>query len=190
MFESAIAMLILMFLLVLVSFVGTILLAVWTYKDAKKRDMEPVLWTLLAVFVPYYIGVIAYLVVREKHKIYNCPRCGTNVNEDYAVCPTCALPLRRQCPQCGMNCEETWRNCPRCSAEIPPVEYPFAKPQPQKSNLARNIILLILANVVLFVGIYASMLSFLVKAEVYSDESGMSFTEEYTEEFDFFQGDL
>ena len=39
-------------------------LAVWVYKDAKKRDMNAVVW-LLIVLLSGCIGCIIYLVVRE-----------------------------------------------------------------------------------------------------------------------------
>ncbi len=39
-------------------------LAVWVHKDAKKRDMNAVLW-LLIVLLSGCIGCIIYLIVRE-----------------------------------------------------------------------------------------------------------------------------
>jgi len=39
-------------------------LAVWVYKDAKKRDMNAAVW-LLIVLVSGCIGCIIYLIVRE-----------------------------------------------------------------------------------------------------------------------------
>lgn len=39
-------------------------LAIWVYKDAKKRDMNAAVW-LLIVLVTGCIGCIIYLVVRD-----------------------------------------------------------------------------------------------------------------------------
>jgi hypothetical protein len=39
-------------------------LAIWVYKDAKKRDMNAAVW-LLIVLVTGFIGCIIYLVVRD-----------------------------------------------------------------------------------------------------------------------------
>ena len=39
-------------------------LALWVYKDAKKRDMNAVVW-LLIVLVTGCIGCIIYVIVRE-----------------------------------------------------------------------------------------------------------------------------
>ncbi len=45
-------------------FVVAILVAVWVYKDAKKRDMNAAVW-LLIVLITGCVGCIIYLVVRD-----------------------------------------------------------------------------------------------------------------------------
>ncbi|MBE6755075.1 MAG: zinc ribbon domain-containing protein [Ruminococcaceae bacterium] len=187
---TAVIVMILLFLLIFgLGVTTTVLTAVWVYKDAKKRNMDAIMWTLLAVLIPSYIGLIIYLVSRQKEKLYVCPRCGGDVKTDYAVCPTCTLPLRRQCPQCGLACEETWHNCPRCSAVLEPMMYPMAKPQEKKDHLVRNIVLLIVANIVAVIALYASIFAFAFNnPEVfYEDEFNMPYTEEY-DEFDIYPG--
>ena len=47
-----------------VFFIISLLLAIWVYKDAKKRDMNAAVW-LLIVLVTGCIGCIIYLVVRD-----------------------------------------------------------------------------------------------------------------------------
>lgn len=49
-----------------------ILLAVWVYRDAKKRGMEATLWLLL-VLLTGLIGLIVYLIVRRDHPIQPPP---------------------------------------------------------------------------------------------------------------------
>jgi len=49
-----------------------ILLAVWVYRDAKKRGMEATLWLLL-VLLTGFIGLIVYLIVRRDHPIQQPP---------------------------------------------------------------------------------------------------------------------
>jgi len=51
-------------ILVAVFFIVALLLAIWVYKDAKKRDMNAAVW-LLIVLVTGCIGCIIYLVVRD-----------------------------------------------------------------------------------------------------------------------------
>ena len=53
-----------MIVLVIVWFVISLLIAIWVYKDAKKRDMNAAVW-LLIVLVTGCIGCIIYLVVRD-----------------------------------------------------------------------------------------------------------------------------
>ncbi len=59
-------------LLYVVLFIIAILIAVWVYKDAKKRYPEgssmPVVW-LLIVLITGLIGLIIYLIVRPKEVV-------------------------------------------------------------------------------------------------------------------------
>ena len=59
-------------LLIIGLFVVWILLAVWVYRDAKKRGMEATLWLLL-VLLTGFIGLIVYLIVRRDHPIQQPP---------------------------------------------------------------------------------------------------------------------
>lgn len=43
-----------------------IIIAIFVYKDASKRqDCSPILWALVAAFVPSFIGLVIYLLVRN-----------------------------------------------------------------------------------------------------------------------------
>ena len=57
-------LLILPIILAAVWFIIAIIVAIWVYKDAKKRDMNAAVW-LLIVLVTGCIGCIIYLVVRD-----------------------------------------------------------------------------------------------------------------------------
>lgn len=50
--------------LVIVFYVIGILIAVWVYKDAKKREMNAAVW-LLIVLLTGCCGCIIYLIVRD-----------------------------------------------------------------------------------------------------------------------------
>ncbi len=50
--------------LMILFFVIGLLLAIWVYRDAKKRDMNAAVW-LLIVLLTGCIGCIIYLVVRD-----------------------------------------------------------------------------------------------------------------------------
>lgn len=51
-------------IIVAVYWIVALLLCIWVYKDAKKRDMNATLW-LLIVLLTGCIGCIIYLVVRD-----------------------------------------------------------------------------------------------------------------------------
>jgi hypothetical protein len=50
--------------LIVVFYIIGILIAVWVYKDAKKRDMNAAVW-LLIVLLTGCCGCIIYLIVRD-----------------------------------------------------------------------------------------------------------------------------
>lgn len=56
-------------LVVLLPIILVIFIAVWVYRDAESRGMSGILWVLIVIFVPYFIGLIIYFVVRRDHPI-------------------------------------------------------------------------------------------------------------------------
>jgi len=82
--------------------------------DAKRRGMNPWLWTPLAIFVPYLIGVVIYFVLREPMG-FNCPQCNAKVAPRFIYCPNCSCNLRPSCPQCKREVREGDKYCPYCA---------------------------------------------------------------------------
>jgi hypothetical protein len=62
------------------------------FRDASRRDLDPWLWTSVATFLPYLLGVILYLV-RRSDVGRRCPGCGRPVASDWQVCPACRQEL-------------------------------------------------------------------------------------------------
>jgi hypothetical protein len=83
-------------------------------RDAKRRGMHSVLWTLLAILVPYLIGVIIYFLLREP-RAFNCPQCGVAVGARFNYCPACSCNLHPTCPQCKHVVREGDRFCAHCA---------------------------------------------------------------------------
>jgi hypothetical protein len=121
---KAVAVLVPIFLasLVGVAFLGAyVLLVGYVYGDARRRGMNHVLWTLLAIFIPNAIGIILYFILRDPVAV-PCPSCGTPAKKGHAYCAGCGTPVRTACPSCRQPVETGWRNCARCGAALtPPV---------------------------------------------------------------------
>ncbi|HXK09164.1 MAG TPA: zinc ribbon domain-containing protein [Vicinamibacteria bacterium] len=94
-----------------------VLLVGYVYGDARRRAMNHVLWTLLAVFIPNGIGIILYFILRDPVPV-PCPKCGTPARKGHSFCASCGAPVRASCPQCRQPLEAGWRNCARCGASI------------------------------------------------------------------------
>ena len=90
---------------------------VYVYRDARERGMEPVLWTVVVMLIPYFVGLVAYLVARQS-RAGTCRQCGHGVPPDAAYCPHCAAPLRSQCPSCGHPLVPGAAYCPGCGARV------------------------------------------------------------------------
>jgi hypothetical protein len=97
-----------------------VLLVGYVYGDARRRGMNQVMWTLLAIFVPSAVGVILYFLLRDPVPV-PCPSCGTPAKKGHAYCAGCGAAVRPACPQCRQPTEPGWRNCARCGAAIVPA---------------------------------------------------------------------
>jgi hypothetical protein len=104
--------------LVGVAFLGAyVLLVGYVFADAKRRGMNHVLWTLLAIFIPNAIGIILYFILREPVAV-SCPCCGAKAKKGHAFCAGCGTAVRVACPQCRQPVEPAWRNCASCGADL------------------------------------------------------------------------
>jgi hypothetical protein len=96
---------------------GYVLLVGYVYGDARRRGMNHLLWTLLAVLIPYAIGIILYFILRDPLPV-PCPSCGTPAKKGHAFCAACGAPVRPACPGCHQTVEPGWRNCACCGAAL------------------------------------------------------------------------
>jgi len=95
-----------------------LLLVAYVNGDARRRGMRYVLWTLLAFFVPYAIGIIVYFIMRDPLP-QPCPSCQKVLPARFTFCPHCGTAVAPTCPQCGKAVERGWVNCAYCGTKLP-----------------------------------------------------------------------
>jgi len=89
-------------------------------RDAKRRNMNSTLWTLLVIVLfPAYlaVGFIIYFLMREPLP-YPCPQCGNAVGARFNFCPNCKCNLFPSCPQCKREVAESDKFCPNCGNDL------------------------------------------------------------------------
>jgi len=114
----------------------------WTYADARRRILDPMLvgCATAASLFPF-VGTIVYLIlrppeyledVRERElevqaaeaRLYEldhmlCPHCDYRVERDFLRCPSCLRKLKERCETCSRPLDQAWGICPYCEAEVP-----------------------------------------------------------------------
>lgn len=121
-----------------------VLIGIYVYRDANRRGMNAVLWTLIAVLAPSLIGLIIYLIVRADRSALQCPNCQAPVAEAFSVCPQCGTPLKHKCTKCSHPLEPSWQLCPNCGEPVPEdLKVPLVTMQKDK-GLSKILIAVIL----------------------------------------------
>ena len=103
------------------------------YRDSRKRGMDPWLWATIAVFIPAFIGVIIYLIVRSAAG-RACLKCGKSIQADYWICPYCGHAQDLNCPQCRQSISADWRVCPHCEQPLGSAPAPASPVAPPSGN--------------------------------------------------------
>jgi RNA polymerase subunit RPABC4/transcription elongation factor Spt4 len=109
-------------LIYLILFFVWLILAIFVYKDAEKRDKSGVLW-LIIVLLTGIIGLIIWLVVR--------PPLGGEIPMPTYQSP----PQYRVCPRCNSNIPMFSRFCQHCGQQF---ETPSSFEKENKPKYCRN----------------------------------------------------
>ena len=100
-----------------------VILAVWVLMvfyvnaDARRRQMNRTLWTLLVIFIPNAIGFIVYFLLRQP-VAQACAKCGASVRPGFVFCPVCGVALSPTCPSCHQPVEPGWAACAFCGSKL------------------------------------------------------------------------
>jgi hypothetical protein len=136
----------------LILFVAVLYLSLiyWTYADARRRILDPMLigCATAASLFPF-VGTIVYMILRPPEYIEDvrerelevqaaearlhaldqslCPHCDYRVERDFVRCPSCLRKLKERCVNCSRPLDQTWTICPYCEADVPGVSSPRAR---------------------------------------------------------------
>jgi hypothetical protein len=115
----------------------------WTYSDARRRMLDPMLigCATAASLFPF-VGTVVYMIVRPPEFLDDvrerelemqaaearvaqlgfmlCPHCDAEVERDFLRCPNCMRRLKNPCVSCSRPLDPTWKVCPYCEAEVAP----------------------------------------------------------------------
>ncbi|MGA2002871.1 MAG: zinc ribbon domain-containing protein [Terriglobales bacterium] len=94
-----------------------ILLVGYINRDAARRGMSRLLWTLIAIFIPNALGIVLYFILR-KPRIASCPQCSAVVEPGFGFCPRCRYRLSPVCPHCQRGVNAGDKFCPFCGGDL------------------------------------------------------------------------
>ena len=97
--------------------VAYLLLIGYINRDAKRRGMSAVLWTIVAIIIPNALGIILYFILRQPLS-RTCPQCGNAVQSGFNFCPRCSYKLSPTCPQCQRLIGTNDVYCPYCGGPV------------------------------------------------------------------------
>jgi RNA polymerase subunit RPABC4/transcription elongation factor Spt4 len=109
-----------------------ILLIGYVNRDAGRRGMSRLLWTLVAVFIPNALGIVLYFVLR-KPRTLNCPQCGARVEPSFGFCPRCRYRLNAVCPRCQRGVNAADKFCPYCGGDLATSDNSVFVPVPNQN---------------------------------------------------------
>src|SRR5580692_12397370 len=133
----------------LILFVAVLYLSLiyWTYADARRRILDPMLvgCATAASLFPF-VGTIIYMILRPPEYLEDvrereletqaaearlhqldqtlCPHCDYRVERDFIRCPSCLRKLKERCVSCARPLDQAWTICPYCETEVPPETAP------------------------------------------------------------------
>jgi len=143
-------------LLILFGVVLYFSLVYWTYADARRRIVDPMLigCATAASLFPF-VGTIVYMILRPPEYLEDvrerelevqaaearlheldyslCPHCDYRIERDFIRCPSCLRKLKERCVSCSRPLDRAWTICPYCETDVP-----AAKPARRASRRERT----------------------------------------------------
>ena len=161
-----------------------VLIGVYVYKDANARGMNGLLWAIVAMFAPSFIGIIVYLIVRENYASIACSNCGAQVKPGYNTCPNCGSSLKERCENCGAYVEPDFKVCPNCAHELS-HQYQGAVGSVKKRSSNGPLIAILIVLIIIPIMVVVAFFLFMIPVRsgtINFQESGIEYNEIYNEE--------
>ena len=128
----------------------------WTYVDARRRILDPMLvGCATAVSLFPFVGAIIYVILRPPEYLEDvrerelevqaaearlhelgqtlCPHCDYRIERDFVRCPSCLRKLKERCVSCQRPLDQAWTICPYCETEVPGAIAPTRRQRRRRS---------------------------------------------------------
>jgi hypothetical protein len=129
----------------------------WTYADARRRILDPMLvgCAVVASMIPF-VGTLVYIILRPPEYLEDvherelevraaearlrgleqglCPHCDYPVERDFIRCPSCLRKLKERCGSCAKPLDRAWTICPYCETDVPPEMAPSRRRSRRRST--------------------------------------------------------
>ena len=119
----------------------------WTYADARRRIVDPMLIGCAAAASLFpFVGTVVYIILRPPEYLEDvqerelevqaaearlrqldhglCPHCDYPIEREFIRCPSCLRKLKERCVSCSKPLDRAWTICPYCETDVPPEAAP------------------------------------------------------------------
>lgn len=133
-------------------------LVYWTYADARRRIVDPMMigCAVAASLFPF-VGTLVYIILRPPEYLEDvqereleiqaaearlrqldhgglCPHCDYPIERDFIRCPSCLRKLKERCGSCSKPLDRAWTICPYCETDVPPEANPRRRTRRRSST--------------------------------------------------------
>jgi hypothetical protein len=147
-------------LLIVFGVVLYLALVFWTYTDARRRIVDPMLvgCAMATSFFFPFVGALVYVILRPPEYLEDvqerelemlaaqarldelghgrCPHCEHPIERDFIRCPSCLRKLKERCASCARPLDRAWSICPYCEAEV--AEAPPRRRTRRRASVAES----------------------------------------------------
>jgi hypothetical protein len=133
-------------------------LVYWTYADARRRIVDPMLigCATAASLFPF-VGTIVYMILRPPEYLEDvherelevqaaearlheldyglCPHCDYRIERDFIRCPSCLRKLKERCVSCSRPLDRAWTICPYCETDVPAAKPARRAPRRERATV-------------------------------------------------------